>query len=112
MFDEFAIPDLGILTGLQGGVALTQSAAVAQPVRQKLWFHVEHSPVQPAATLCRTALHQPMDVGVDDLDEDDGRQLSQRLGVATVNACGVVAITLVLEADAMDGLGGLRIDTQ
>ena len=52
------------------------------------------------------------DDDIDDLDEDDGRQLSQRLGVATVNACGVVAITLVLEADAMDGLGGLRIDTQ
>jgi hypothetical protein len=38
-------------------------------VRQELWFHVEHTPVQPAATLGRTFFDQSVDIRVDDFDE-------------------------------------------
>ena len=98
---DLRVPDLRILPLLQRRVALPQRPAEPQPVLQKGWFHVEHSPVQPAPTLPRGALHQPVHLRIDYLHEECSRQFRQAADILAVQARCIRLIPAVLESDAV-----------
>ena len=96
---QFRLPGTRIQVLPECGVALAQRPTESGPVLQESWFHVEHSPVQPAAALCRSALHQPMNLGIDDFHEERRRQFSQALDIAAVQSGGIGFVPAILEPD-------------
>src|SRR5690349_1536533 len=77
--DQLAIP--GAYFGSpypEGSVPLLERSVVPGPVNSKGWFHVEHEPVEPAATPLGTLINQLVDLGIDRLDRQHARQLQQR----------------------------------
>ena len=61
----------------QRRVALLQRAVVPGPVIAKVWFHVEHKPVEPPSATFRTLIDELVDLGVDCLNWQDTRELEQ-----------------------------------
>jgi hypothetical protein len=72
MLYQFDVPASGILSQLQGSIPLAEGPTESEPAFKEPLFHVEHTPVQPTSTLSGCALHQPVDLRVDDLDEERG----------------------------------------
>ena len=97
--NEFGFPGAGVEVLTQRRVTLPECATESGPVLEEGWFHVEHSPVQPASAFGRRPLHQAMDLRVDDLHEERRRQFGQALDIPAVQPRGIGLVAPVLETD-------------
>src|SRR5262245_57626802 len=81
-----------VSAALEGRVSLAQRAMKSLPGKQELRFHVEHTPVEKAASALRSFLDQLVNPGLDDLHWQRDVECRQRVDIGTANARGQPAV--------------------
>jgi hypothetical protein len=86
-FDDLTVPSAHKFLralGLQSRIPLAERSLETLPRPDKPWFHVEHTPIEVAATLLWTLLDQLMQLGVYRLDGEHSREFRDSADSATI----------------------------